>query len=123
MKLPDENKREILDGLLALLDPLATKKVEKIEEIEGRNLIYRGVTKDHKGNQIRPGIKYLYSITETVKVNHAQEIGHIIADANTQEEMTDRLGEYLAKYAKSRDEVRQSIPAAVLARSIKKSDN
>lgn len=123
MKLPEEQKTEIVDGLLQLLDPEATKIKEEIKEVEGRNLIYQGVTKDTKGRQILPGLKYLYSTKEVVKVNHAQEIGHIIADADTQEQMTDKLGEYLAKYAKDREGVRRSIPAHVLAASIKKSDN
>lgn len=123
MKLPEEQKREILDGMVAMLNPEATKEVETIKEIEGRDLIYKGIYKDTKGGQILPGIKYLYSVTETVKVNHAQEIGHIIADADTQEEMTEKLAAYLVKYAADPDAVRRSIPAPVLARNIKTSDN
>lgn len=123
MKLPEEQKREIMDGMLPLLDPHATKDIEEIKEVEGRTLIYQGIFKDTKGGQILPGIKYLYSVTETVKVNHAQEIGHIIADADTQEEMTEKLAAYLVKYAADPDAVRRSIPAPVLARNIKTSDN
>lgn len=123
MKLPDEQKRELIDGMLAMLNKSATEDIEEVKEIEGRNLIYQGITKDHIGNQIKPGIKYLYSVTETKTVNHAQKIGQIIADAANREEMETRLAEYLVKYANDREEIRRTIPANVLARSIKKSDN
>lgn len=123
MKIPEEQKREIIDGMLEMLNPDAMEEIEEVKEIDGRNLIYKGVTKDKKGRQIRPGIKYLYSVTETRPVNHAQKMGQIIADAANQEEMRTRLAEYLVKYAKDAEAIRRSIPAHVLAAAIKKSDN
>jgi hypothetical protein len=123
MKIPDEQKAEIFDGMLAMLDPEATEQVEVIKEIEGRNLIYQGIFKDTHGRPILPGIKYLYSITATEKINHKQKMGHIIEGAANQAEITEKLGEYLAKYAKDPAAVRTSIPAIYSAANVKKSDN
>lgn len=123
MKIPDELKEEIFEGMLAMLDPEATEQIEVIKEVAGRDLIYQGIFKDHKGGQILPGIKYVYSITRTDKINHKQKMGHIIDGAANQVEMTEKLGEYLAKYAKDPAAVRTSIPAIYSAANVKKSDN
>jgi hypothetical protein len=123
MKLPEEQKAELYAGMLDMLDPNATEEIEEIKEIEGRQLIYDGIFQDHKGGQILPGVKYLYSITRTAVINHKQKMGRIIDDAPNREAMTERLGAYLAKYAKDPAAVRKSIPAIYSATHIKKSEN
>lgn len=123
MKIPEEQKKEIFDGMADMLDPDATEAIEEMKEIEGRDLIYQGITKDMRGKQILPGVKYFYSTTTTRRVNHKQKMGRIIDDAPNQAEMVERLGEYLAKYAKDPNAVRETIPAVYRAARIEKSDN
>lgn len=123
MKIPDEQKEIIYNGMLEMLDPEATEVIEEIKKAQGRNLIYNGVFKDKDGKNILPGVVYVYSEFTQSKINHKQKMGHIIEQAANQIEMTERLGEYLAKYAKDPNAVRQSIPAKYSAQAIKKSDN
>lgn len=111
MKIPKEEKAQLVDGLLEMLDPEAVEQYESIDKVMGRVLInIHGLTKTAKGDQVLPGKIYMLTTTATRKINHRQRIGQIIADSKTTEEMNNRLGEHLAKYAKDPAEVVRSIP-------------
>jgi formylmethanofuran dehydrogenase subunit B len=93
MKIPEEQKAEIIEGMVAMLDPEATETIEEIRKIPGRDLInLHEIYKTHDGHRVLPGIEYAVSCTETRKVNHRQKIGHIIADAANRDEMMANLG-------------------------------
>lgn len=124
MKIPEEQKTEIMEGLLELLDPNAVEVVEEIRNIPGIDLInLHGLTRTQGGALILPGILYSVSTTETRKIDHRQKIGQIIADAANMQEVHDRLGEYLFKYAADPARVVQSIPVHLSLKNIRQNGN
>lgn len=107
-----------------MLDPAAVEMVEEIKEIAGRDLInLHEVYKDKDGKQILPGLKYVYSISKPVPINHKQRLGHMIADAANMDELVNNLGAYLSKYAADKNAVIQSIPVSLSLQNIKINGN
>jgi hypothetical protein len=124
MKLPQEQKDEIINGMLDMLDPEAVEQVEEIKEIAGRDLInLHNVYKDKDGNQILPGIKYMYSVMKPQAINHKQKMGHLIANAANMDELITALGAYLVKYAADKSAVIQSIPVHLSLQNLRINGN
>jgi hypothetical protein len=115
MTIPEEQKSEIVEGLLQMLDPEAVEVHEEIKQMSASDLMtLHGIFHTHDGTPLLHGILYAVSTSQTRKVNHRQKIGQIIADSANMEEVTERLGQHLAKYAKDREAVRASIPTISL---------
>lgn len=112
MKIPEDNKAEIIAGMIEMLDPEAVEVIEEIKRVPGRDLInLHGIYKLEDGSQVLPGVEYNASISTHKKLNHAQRIGQMIADSANRGDMIERLADYLTKYAKDRQKVIDSIPA------------
>jgi hypothetical protein len=120
MTIPEDNKEEIIKGMLEFLDPEAMEIIEEIKQVPGRDLInLHGLYRTQDGGQILPGIIYAVSTTERRKLNHRQRIGQIIADSSNMQEVVERLGLYLSKYAKDPNEVLLSIPPYLSIKTIR----
>lgn len=85
------------------------EQTERVRKVQGRTLIYQGITKDKAGNQIRPAILYSFSETVQVRVNHRRRLLEVINKAKSMDGMNEDLARYLAKFAMSRDTITQSI--------------
>lgn len=109
MRLPKQEQKEIIDGILPLL--LAAKEnTERVRKVIGRTLIYEGVTKDKDDKPIHPGIEYVYREPVQVQVNHKRRIREIIEKSKTLEDMQEDLSRYLVKFGKSKEAITGSIP-------------
>jgi hypothetical protein len=109
MILPHEQKMQIIEGLLPLLIE-CDENTERVRKVEGRHLIYQGITKDVNGKQIVPGKQYVFSETVRIKVNHKNRLKDVIKNAKTIEGMQDDLARYLVKFGKSKDAITESLP-------------
>lgn len=109
MKLPKQQKDEIINGLLPLLIPVVEQQ-ERVRKVEGRKCIYEGVTEDQKGNLIRPDEIYVLKDTVQVPVNHKSRLAEVIKRAATLDGMNEDLARYLVKFGKSKDAITESIP-------------
>jgi hypothetical protein len=107
MILLPEKRAEIINGLLPLLAE-TWEEQEQQKQCEGRTLIYNGVTKDKEGNQIDPGIDYVYAEKISVKVDHEQRLNEVINRAPTMEGMMEDLSRYLVKYGTSKEAIKKS---------------
>lgn len=108
MKLPDREVKTIIDGLLPLLAPVFEETTVN-KTVEGRQLIYQGVTKDEKGKQIQPA--GLYTVNKTVKteVNHGRHLRKVIEMAKDKQGLEDDLARYLIKFGQSKEAISASI--------------
>lgn len=104
--LPDK-RAEIIDGLLPLLAETYEEQEEQ-KKCEGRTLIYNGVKEDKEGNQIKPGIEYVYTEKIPVKVDHEKRLNEIIDRASTMDGMMEDLSRYLVKYGTSKEAIKKS---------------
>lgn len=109
MKLPKQQQKEIIDGLLPLLEDVL-ENTERVRKVEGRTLIYEGVTKDQDGKQIEPATEYVYREPIQVPVKHKRRIREVIDKAKTLEGMNEDLARYLVKFGKSKQAITDSIP-------------
>jgi hypothetical protein len=106
MKLPKNDVQALIDGMLPQLR-LTTSRRQFMEQMSGHTLInVHGITKDIKGNQVKPGQKYDAFVEKPVPVDHADAIREIIKKAKTINQMQDKLAAYLLENAT--DEVLQA---------------
>lgn len=108
MKLTKEERNAFITGLLPLLMD-GFESTDFVKEVEGVSLIQRGITKDVHGKQIHPGTMYKLLETSQVAVNHKRRLLQVIEKAQTRQGMKDDLARYLAKYAKSKQVISDSI--------------
>lgn len=108
MKLPKQQRDEIVKGLLPLLIN-TTEQTERVRRVMGRTLIYQGVTKDKGGKNILPGKEYVFSDTVQVPVNHKRRILEVIDRAPTMQGMEEDLARYLVKFGQSKEAITESI--------------
>jgi sulfur transfer protein SufE len=104
--LPDK-RAEIINGLLPLLAETYEDQEEQ-KKCEGRVLIYNGITKDKEGNQINPGIEYVYADKVSVKIDHEKRLNEVIDRAKTMDGMMEDLSRYLVKYGTSKEAIKKS---------------
>lgn len=124
MKIPADQKENIISGMLDILHPEATEIREEIKNVRGRDLInLHGVYKDLNGVPIHPGTMYVFTQPYVAKVNHRQRMAQIIADAPDTETMLQHLAEHLVKFAKDKAAVIASIPAHLSISNIKRHEN
>lgn len=109
MKLPKQQQTEIINGLLPLLEDLL-ENTERVKKVEGRKLIYQGVTKDQTGAQIKPDTMYTFREQIQVPMNHKRRLREVIDKATTLEGMNEDLARYLVKFGKSKQAITDSIP-------------
>lgn len=109
MFLTKQVKKDLLKKLLQVLGEPKTETVYQKERISGRTLIYQGQTKTKTGKQILPGQTYERSTLVEVNVNHKRRIMRLMDQAKNQEELTDLLGSYLAKYADKKEDLKKAI--------------
>lgn len=108
MKLPREQEREIIEGMLPLLLDVM-ENTERVTKVEGRSLIYQGITETKTGEKIQPGKKYVYREPTQVPVNHRRRIRHIIENATSLEAMENDLAAYIVKFGTSKEDLKASI--------------
>jgi hypothetical protein len=109
MKIPKDLEKEIIDGMLPLLKKVVEEK-EHIKKVEGRALIYEGITKDKDGKQIRPGTLYVISEIRTMPVNHGRRLREIIEKSKNMADLNEDLARYLVKFGISKQAITDSIP-------------
>lgn len=110
MKLPKQQQKEIIDGMLLMLRP-AVEKTERVRRLKGSTLKnFMNITHLQNGKPVMDSGDYtLRDVVET-PVNHSRRLKAIIELSQSQEQMTEAMGEYLAKYAKSKEDVLAQIP-------------
>lgn len=97
MILPEQQKREIIAGIIPLLlsfDELVTEFIG----MSGSTLISNGVTTDVNDQPIIGGKKYIYPVKKMLPVNHAFKISELIEKAEDLGEMQESLAEYIYMY-------------------------
>jgi hypothetical protein len=99
MKITQEEKQEILDGLLPELEPNAVKYKTRTVQVKGVDLLHKNILVDKQGKPVVAWMVYNCPEKTPVPVNHKLEIGQIIADAKNREEMETALARYLATYS------------------------
>lgn len=109
MKLPKQQQKELINGLLPLLEDVL-ENTERVRTVEGRTLIYEGWKEDQNGKPIHPGTEYTIREPIQVPVNHARRIREVIDKAKTLEGMNEDLARYLVKFGKSKQAITDSIP-------------
>lgn len=97
MKLPEHQKKEIINGMLPVLIPFMEPGTE-LMEVSGNILISNGVTTDVKNNPIIGSKKYIYPVEKMLPVNHFFKISELIEKAENLEHMQTLLAEYLTKF-------------------------
>ena len=111
MKIPAKLQKEIIDGMLVMLME-SYEETEVIKTYKGSSIKnFMNIHTDIKGNPIIESQTYTMPEKVTVKVNHGRRMRALIEQAPNEEAMQMALGNYLAKYAKSKEEVVQQIPA------------
>lgn len=109
MRLPKQQQKEIMAAVLVLLRP-ATETTERVKKVKGSSLKnFMSITVDGKGNPIIDAKDYTITDSVEVPINHSRRVRSIIELAPTMAAMTDALGVYVAKYAKSKSEVLEMI--------------
>lgn len=76
----------------------------------GWALIADEITEDGEGNLVDPKAEYEIMTTQAdlaVKVNHDRAIKRIIKASKTKEEVENKLAEYLVKFGKPKEEIKE----------------
>lgn len=84
----------MVDELAAILETTFVKK-----QVEGRSLVYQGITRDGNGDIILPDKMYDIGEKRTVAMNHERRINDLIDKAKDYDDMTTLLGTYYSKFA------------------------
>lgn len=111
MNIPKKIQKEIIEGVLVMLRD-AYEEVENVKQYKGSSLKnFMNAHTDDKGRPIIDSMNYTIKVKESVKINHERRMRHIIEQAASMDIVEKELGDYLAKYAKSKEEVVEQIPA------------
>lgn len=112
MQLLPSNEKEIIDGLLPLLQEVWEEN-ERVVKMKGFELIKAGTheIKNKAGlyEIVAPDGDYVASQPVKIKVNHKERMKIIIKHAKNIDQMQDRLAQYLVENAKPREEATKII--------------
>lgn len=108
MRLPPEEQKSLIKGLLPLLPP-KKEKTQQLVKCKGAELLKMGHTVDYKERPINPKTEYVYPRDIEVSVNHERRLRHLIERAKNMEEMNDFLAIYLSENGLSKEAIRASI--------------
>lgn len=109
MILPEKEKNEIIDGIMALLVD-CFENTERVRKVYGSQLVKEGVNFDVKGKRVIATKQYVISDTVRTRVNHKRRLREVIDRAKTMAGMEDDLARYLIKFGKSKEAITESIP-------------